>query len=378
MAAILVFLCLVDIAILIMSHYTLPQRKQILEFYILNGKSIRRTHRALLPIYGRHSRPSEQSIRAIIKKFDETFSLHDNLPPIRQRNVRTDETIAAVDESVRENRELSIRRRAQQLGLCASTTWKILRKDLGLRAYKVQLVQQLEWDDHPRRRTFADWALDKLKDDPHFYQKIIFSDEAHFWLNGYVNKQNCRFWSSEQPEEILETPLHPQKITVWCGLHANGIIGPYFFKDEDGANVTVNGERYRDMVEGWFLPNVATQDLEHYWFQQDGATCHTSRQTIDLLKETFGDRVISKNARVDWPPRSCDLTPLDYFLWGHVKALVYADKPQTIEHLEANILREINGIRPEVLERVVQNWVDRMGHVKRSRGGHMHEIIFKH
>ncbi|GFY05755.1 uncharacterized protein TNCV_4404221 [Trichonephila clavipes] len=53
------------------------------------------------------------------------------------------------------------------------------------------------------------------------------------------------------------------------------------------------------------------------WFQQDGATCHTARATIDLLlKDTFGDRLISRFGPVNWPPRSCDLTPLDY-LWGY-------------------------------------------------------------
>ncbi|GFU80284.1 uncharacterized protein TNCV_3520611 [Trichonephila clavipes] len=60
------------------------------------------------------------------------------------------------------------------------------------------------------------------------------------------------------------------------------------------------------------------------WFQQDGATCHTARATIDLLKDTFGDRLISRFGPVNWPPRSCDLTPLDYFLWGYVKSLIYA------------------------------------------------------
>ncbi|GFW25453.1 uncharacterized protein TNCV_3721811 [Trichonephila clavipes] len=54
---------------------------------------------------------------------------------------------------------------------------------------------------------------------------------------------------------------------------------------------------------------------------------------MDLLKDTFGDRLISRIGLVNWPPRSCDLAPLDYFLWGCVKSLVYADKPQTLDHL---------------------------------------------
>ncbi|GFV85685.1 hypothetical protein TNCV_2003061 [Trichonephila clavipes] len=52
----------------------------------------------------------------------------------------------------------------------------------------------------------------------------VFCDEAHFWLNGYVNKQNCRIWSEANPQVYVETPLHPEKLTVWCALWAGGIL----------------------------------------------------------------------------------------------------------------------------------------------------------
>ncbi|GFW92662.1 uncharacterized protein TNCV_519781 [Trichonephila clavipes] len=76
-----------------------------------------------------------------------------------------------------------------------------------------------------------------------FHKRILYSDEAHFWLNGYGNKQNCRIWSEANPKVYVETPLHPEKLTVWCALWAGGIIGPYFFKNDEGHNVTVNGDR---------------------------------------------------------------------------------------------------------------------------------------
>ncbi|GFV52064.1 putative transposable element [Trichonephila clavipes] len=118
---------------------------------------------------------------------------------------------------------------------------------------------------------------------PDFHKRILFSDEAHFWLNGYVNKQNCRIWSEANPK---------------C------------------HNVTVNGDRYRAMITNFFIPKLNNYDVQELWFQQDSATCHTARSTIYLLKDTFGDRLISRFGPVDWPPRSCDLTPLDYFLWA--------------------------------------------------------------
>ncbi|GFV20350.1 transposable element Tc3 transposase [Trichonephila clavipes] len=227
------------------------------------------------------------------------------------------------------------------------------------------------------RRKFVEWAQNEIVVVSDFHKQILFSDEAHFLLNGYVNKQNCRIWSEANPQVYVETPLHPEKLTVWCALWAGGIIGPYFFKNDEGHNATVNGDRYRAVVTNCFIPELNNQDVQELWFQQDGATCHTARATIDLLKDTFGDRLISRFGPVNWPPRSCDLTPLDYFLWDYVKSLVCVDKPQTLDHWEDNIRRVIADIRPQMLEKVIENWTSRLDYIRASRGSHMSEIIFK-
>ncbi|GFW90316.1 transposable element Tc3 transposase [Trichonephila clavipes] len=198
------------------------------------------------------------------------------------------------------------------------------------------------------RRRFVEWAQHEIAVGPDFHKRILFSYEAHFWLNGYVNKQNCRIWSEANPQVYIERPLHSEKLTVWCALWAGGIIGPYFFKNDEGHNVTVNDDRYRAMITNFFIPELNNHDVQELWFQQDDATCHTARATIDLLKDTFGDRLISRFGPVNWPPRSCDLKPLDYFLGGCVKSLVYADKPQTLDYLEDNIRRVIADIRPQI------------------------------
>ncbi|GFW05081.1 putative transposable element [Trichonephila clavipes] len=82
------------------------------------------------------------------------------------------------------------------------------------------------------RAGFVEWAQNVIAVVPDFHKRILFNDEAHFWLNGYVNKQNCRIWSEANPQVYFETPLHPEKLTVWCALWAGGIIGPYFFKTD--------------------------------------------------------------------------------------------------------------------------------------------------
>ncbi|GFV53197.1 hypothetical protein TNCV_298061 [Trichonephila clavipes] len=69
-------------------------------------------------------------------------------------------------------------------------------------------------NDHQARRRFVEWAQNEIAVVHDFHKRILFSDEAHFWLNGYVNKQNCRIWSEANPQVYVETPLHPEKLTV--------------------------------------------------------------------------------------------------------------------------------------------------------------------
>jgi len=108
----------------------------------------------------------------------------------------------------------SIPRRSKELGISQTALWRILHKDLGLHPNRIKLTQELKPHDHLKRRNFCDWAMQNFEENKQFHQKIIFSDEAHFWLNGFVNKQNMRFWSATNTHVLQGTPLHPQKVTV--------------------------------------------------------------------------------------------------------------------------------------------------------------------
>ena len=117
-------------------------------------------------------------------------------------------------------------------------------------------------------------------------------------------------------------------------------------------------------------------DIEDMWFQQDGATCHTANDTMHLLRTKFHGRIISRNSDASWPPRSPDLTPLDYFLLGHLKDKVYANNPATIDALKDNVRREIAAIGPNVCRTVISNFTKRVDICRRARGGHMEDIIY--
>jgi len=89
-------------------------------------------------------------------------------------------------------------------------------------------------------------------------------------------------------------------------------------------------------------------DTDNMWFQQEGATYHTSHATMDILHERFEGMVISRGGDVNWSPRSCNLTPLDFFLWGRLKSQVYTNKPQTIDALKVNITNAIHQIQSDL------------------------------
>ncbi|EFN81054.1 hypothetical protein EAI_05801, partial [Harpegnathos saltator] len=138
---------------------------------------------------------------------------------------RSTQNIEAVRESVVESPGISIRHRGQKLDISRSSVQRILTKDLHLHTYKVQLTHALKPTDHAQRREFVEWIMEQQVD-ADFSNKSIFSDEAHFHLDGLVNRHNCRIWGSENPRMTVEKQMHP-RVTVWCGVWAGGIIGPF-------------------------------------------------------------------------------------------------------------------------------------------------------
>jgi hypothetical protein len=106
--------------------------------------------------------------------------------------------------------------------------------------------------------------------------------------------------------------------------------------------------------------------------QQDGVTSHTVNSTMEMLKQFFNDRIISKNLR---PPRSPDLSPPDYFLWGYLKQVVYSYRPQTIEDLKQNTEVAISNISKETLKKVVRNMVTRVNTCYAENDGHFQHLL---
>ena len=84
---------------------------------------------------------------------------------------------------------------------------------------------------------------DEIDAVPDFLDNVWFSDEAHFLFSGHVNSKNNIFWGRAPPEHCLQRPLHSVKCTAWVAIFKHGIIGPFWFEDDNERYVTINTER---------------------------------------------------------------------------------------------------------------------------------------
>ena len=234
------------------------------------------------------------------------------------------------------------------------------------------IAHELSERDFNSRRNACEVLLEVVSEDA----IVFFSDEAHFHLCESVNKQNMRYWADTNPRELHQRPLHSPKVTVWCAISSAGIIGPWFFEENEVA-VTVNSDRYLNMLQEFFFPRLDELDLGDIWFQQDGATAHTSRASMAVLRVHFPERLISIRGDLEWPARSPDLTLCDFFLWGFLKSRVYVNRPSTLQDLKTNIQEEIANITPAMLERVMTNARNQFTQCMENRGRHLSDLIFK-
>jgi hypothetical protein len=222
-----------------------------------------------------------------------------------------------------------------------------MREVLNYKPYKMHLTQQLYDEDMDLRVEMAELLLPILNE-PNNEGLIFFSDEATFHISGIVNKHNCRIWSEDNPYMTAETALNSPKVTVWCAMSSKEIVGPFFFDE-----LTVNSEDYLDMLKNFFYPFLQKKKITHkIILQQDGASIHFSTGVRSWLNEKFEDRWIGRGGTISWAPRSPDMTPLDFFLWGHIKNNIYKTSIGDLDDLKCKITQEIRMIKQETLHNV--------------------------
>ena len=124
---------------------------------------------------------------------------------------------------------------------------------------------------------------------------VWFSDEAHFLLSGHVNSKNM-FWGSTPPEHCPQRPLHSVKCTAWVAISKHGVIGTFWFEDDNERSVIMNTEWYVQVHDKFWTALGRQRGVIRVlqWFQQDVATPHSSNESLAWLQQRFPDRLISR------------------------------------------------------------------------------------
>lgn len=251
-----------DNAVLVaMAPWTLEHRVFAVEQFFRNSDSVgtvQRLFRRQFNVERRGAIPDRNTILRWVEAFRTTGSVMKRKPPGLPRSVRTPDNVERVRRAVVVSPQRSTRRQTSALGMSRRSLQRILHDNLKFHPYKIMIVQQLTQRDFAQRREFCARMRAIFADDPDAV--IMMSDEAHFHLDGYVNKQNCRYWAAENPRELHQRPLHSAKVTVWCGISKLGIVGPYFFEVEERA-VTVTSARYVDMLQNFLLPQLQRRQV---------------------------------------------------------------------------------------------------------------------
>ena len=356
--------------------FTIEQRSKVVKFY-LETKSLVQTQREYRKHFGVKQAPSPAAIKKIVQKFEVHGTCHNRNKGNSGRRVsaRIEVKVETVRQSTVRSPRKSLRRRSSEVGLTKSTVQRIMKQDLNLYPYKLEIKQTLTDKDQEKRFQMSTWFNEMMENDEHRVGKIWFSDEAHFHLDGSVNRQNCRIWVTEPPNFVTTKSLNSRKCTAWCALSSHGIIRPYWFEDDDGNAVTVNQENYRNVIKKFTACLLRRHfDLKKLWFQQDGAKPHTAVETRKLLSEKFEDSLIFLKAFHIWAPHSPDLSPLDFFLWGYAKDN-YKNKPSSFTELKQEIISFIRAISADSCKKVIPNFAVRIRECVLRHGDHIEHVL---
>lgn len=282
--------------------------------------------------------PDRRVITMTFNRLRETgsFSIHQD--PLRA-NLQENCILHHFDN----NPETSVRRASAALQVPRQTIWRTLKDD-NRHPYHIQRVQNLLPEDYFKRLNFSNWYLEQFNNDNSFPSKIMWTDEATFTRRGIMNQRNCHIWADENPRAVREWRFqHEFAVNVWLGILNESVVGPFFLPRR------LNAARYTDFLENEllnYLEDINLQQRIEMWFQLDGCPAHYGRATRAWLDNHYPRRWIGRGGVVSWPPRSPDLTPLDFFAWGLLKQEVYSLPINSREQLQDRIVAAVHQISP--------------------------------
>lgn len=338
-----------------------------------NGRAASRLYQERFP---ERRVPAHTLFERVNQRIRETGSVKITRPDNgAQRTVRTPEFEEEVLRQFEENPGVSTRAVAEPMNVSHVRVWEIVNEQL-LHPYHRQKVQELGPDDYAPRVEFCEWFLQQCTQEPQFPKFVLFSDEAVFTREGIFNSRNSHVWAEENPHALqIRGYQHRFSVNMWAGIVGERLIGPIMLPPRLTGTVYLNFLRYT-LPE--LLDELPLDIRRNLWFQHDGAPAHFSHVVREHLDDRFRGRWIGRGSDVNWPARSPDLTPLDFFLWGHMKSLVYETPVQSEEDLVARIsvAAEMIQTMPDVFTDVNLNMLRRCNKCIERGGRHFQQLLF--
>lgn len=292
----------------------------------------------------------------------------------RPRVIRTVALEEEVLNMIEDRPELSTRQIANTLNVCNKLIWQIL-KDHQLYPYHIQRVQALLPRDFPHRVHLCQWSLQMITQNAQFLENVLFTDEANFSRQGITNFHNNHLWAEDNPHAIQECRYQYEfSLNVWVGIIGENVIGPYFLP------LRLNGASYTNFLQEQLpivLENVPLAIRPRMWFMHDGAPAHFSITARQYLDDVYPNRWIGRAGPQPWPPRSPDLNPLDFCIWGHLKSLVYTTPIECVNDLRNRIIAGCETIQntPGIFQRLRQSMRRRLDSCLMVGGGHFEQFL---
>jgi len=196
-------------------------------------KNYHEVHRCW-PSFSDAPKPTVANIRNVVTKFEATGSVENVTPPGRPVSANTPRMQTAVAESLAKSPQKSTRRLSTELGTSHCTVLRALQQ-LKYRPFRPRLLHGLLEDDPYQRVEFCEQYQGMVDEDESFQDRIIWSDEANFKLNGHINRHNCVYWDAVNPNIVIEREVNSPGVMAWAGIWSEGVIGPFLMPLATGS-----------------------------------------------------------------------------------------------------------------------------------------------
>ena len=246
-------------------RFTIKERIDLVRNYYSSGNNASEAARK-----AGENPPHASTAMRLIRKFEESGSVADEARSGRPSVSKSEDFQRVLLQEIDSNTPTSTHRIARQISVASDydashvTVFNTL-KELSYKPYIPRLFHALNEDGPDRRKQSCEIFEEIFRADSSRIDKIIWSDEAIFKLNGHLNFHNCIYWNATNLHHMIQKNVNFPGLTVWCDISCVRIIGPYFF---DGC---VTGKSYLEILQHFLIPRLAHYD-DDIMFQQDDAS----------------------------------------------------------------------------------------------------------